>query len=439
MKSFICVAALALAVAGGAHAADWPMFMADAHRTGAAADPAPLPEAMRGLHAAWSLDLPTSISASPVVAGGLIYIAGDNGDLYAFDLATRKRLWLYHAEGGLASTPAVAGGRLFVLSRDGYVHALDARTGALIWRFATGGEARYAQVGGYGVAKAMGPVPDPWDFWLSSPLVQDGKVYVGSSDGHMYALDANDGAKLWAYDAGAPIHGAPALSGGRLAFGTLDTQVIALDAATGTKLWSFKGGVDPQYGILVGVPAAPTFDGDALYIGTRDAHLYAFDAATGKPRWTYDAKGSWVLTTAAVDASSLYFATSDTGLFVAADKATGAERSRVTTGVWTYASPVLIGGRYVAFGTMDGVLEVINKATGAPVWRWQSPEGQADADRLIGADGKFDSKVLFAPDQQVQGAVEKVKALGAFVASPIWVDGQLIAADANGHVRAFAP
>jgi outer membrane protein assembly factor BamB len=415
------------------------MFMKDARHSGLASDAASVPEAMRHLHEVWRIDLPTGISASPVVADGRLYIAGENGDLYAFDLATRKRLWLYHAEGGLTSTPAVADGRLFVLSRDGYVQALDAKTGALRWRFATGGEARYAQVGGYGLPKEMGPVPDPWDFWLSSPVVSDGRVYVGSSDGHMYALNADDGAKLWAFDAGAAIHDAPALSNGRLVFGTLDTQVIALNAATGAKLWGFKGGVDAQYGVLVGVPAAPSFDGVTVYVGTRDAHLYAFDAATGARRWIYDAKGSWVLTTAAVDADSLYFATSDTGLFVAADKASGAERYRVKTGVWTYASPILIGGRYVAFGAMDGVLEVIDKATGAPVWRWQSPEGAADADHLIGADGKFDAKILFAPDQQLQGAVEKVKAMGAFIASPIWVDDHLIAADANGHVRAFAP
>lgn len=413
---------------------DWPMFMGDARHTGLVSA---IPTDIANLKPVWRHRLASEVSASPVVAGNLLYIAAENGNLYAFDLTTHKQVWLYHAEGGIGSTPAVANGKLYALSRDGCLTALDAASGKALWQFKTGGEARFGVSGGYGMPKTDGITPDPWDFWLSSPLVQDGRVYFGSSDHHVYALDAATGAKLWAFEADDSIHTAPALSNGRLFIATWGTKLYALDAKTGAKLWDFQGAKDAETGIFQGFSAAPTIDGDTVYIGSRDGYMRAFNAADGKLRWAYDAEKSWVLATAAVDADTLYFPTSDTTVFIALDKMTGKEKYRTDTKVWTYTSPVITGD-YAFAGTMTGDLYAFDKHTGKIVWHYQTDEAKADALGLIDDKGKLRMDVLFPQGFPPAPGVENVKTLGAFEASPIWSGNQLIAVTASGEIIVFS-
>lgn len=440
MKYLLLAGALiaaAVAMPAGAQAMssqDWPMFMGDARHTGLVSA---IPTDIANLKPVWRHRLASEVSASPVVAGNLLYIAAENGNLYAFDLTTHKQVWLYHAEGGIGSTPAVANGKLYALSRDGCLTALDAASGKALWRFRTGGEARFGVPGGYGMPKTDGITPDPWDFWLSSPLVQDGRVYFGSSDHHVYALDAVTGKEVWRFEADDSIHTAPALSNGRLFIATWGTKLYALDAKTGAKLWDFQGAKDAETGIFQGFSAAPTIDGDTVYIGSRDGYMRAFNAADGTLRWTYDAEKSWVLATAAVDADTLYFPTSDTTVFIALDKMTGKEKYRTDTKVWTYTSPV-IAGDYTFTGTMTGDLYAFDKHTGKIVWHYQTDEAKADALGLIDDKGKLRMDVLFPQGFPPAPGVENVKTLGAFEASPIWSGNQLIAVTASGEIIVFS-
>ena len=78
----------------------------------------------RDLVLAWQFDVHAQVSASPVAVGERLFVAAENGNLYALDLGTRKLRWLYHAGGGIASTPAVDGALLYFLGRDGVFQAL---------------------------------------------------------------------------------------------------------------------------------------------------------------------------------------------------------------------------------------------------------------------------------------------------------------------------
>ena len=426
-------ALIAAILATPVFAQDWPMFMGDVRHSGTASA---TPTDIARLKPVWRHRIPAEVSASPVIVSNLLYIAAENGNLYAFDLTTHKQVWLYHAEGGIGSTPAVADGRLYALSRDGYMTALDAASGKALWRFKTGGEARFGVPGGYGMSKAD-ITPDPWDFWLSSPLVQDGRVYFGSSDHHVYALDATTGEEIWRFEADDSIHAAPALSQGRLFIGTWGTKFYALDAQTGAKLWDFQGGKDTETGILQGFSAAATIDGDTVYIGSRDGYMRAFDVVSGKLRWAWDAEKSWVLATAAVDADTLYFPTSDTTVFVALDKKTGKEKYRTDTKVWTYTSPVIVGD-YAFAGTMTGDMYAFDRRTGRIVWHYRTDEAKADALDLIDDKDKLRSEILFPQGFPPAPGVENVKTLGAFEASPVWSGNRLITVTAAGEIIIFS-
>ena len=104
---------------------------------------------------------------------------------------------------------------LYVGSYDGKFYALDANTGAMRWRFATGGERRFEAKGLHGMQPKNQTIADPFDVYLSSPVVAEGAVFFGSGDGNVYALDAATGDLNWKFQTGDVVHASPALRGRR--------------------------------------------------------------------------------------------------------------------------------------------------------------------------------------------------------------------------------
>ena len=427
---------LAASLAAPAHA-DWPMLMGDAQRSGRIVA---APVGIKDMRLAQRFSVHAEVRASPVVAGGRLFIAAESGNLHAFDARSGTLQWLFHARGGISSTPAVQDGMVYFLARDGRFHALEAASGKPVWSFKTGGEKQFAAHGMFGVPRNGEPFPDPWDLYLSSPLVHGGKVYVGSSDEHLYALDAKTGALAWAYKTGGVVHSSPALVGDKIVVGSWDGAVYALDAASGEERWRFQTRTEQKVSIMTGIQASPSVDADTVYIGSRDGFFYALDAASGRLKWNYDAKGTWVVATAAVDDKRVYLATSDSGLVLALDKRTGAELYRHSTKVWTFASPVLVGDMLVG-ASMKGELHGLDAATGRARWSWRTEALAANASRIVDpATGKFDGKRLFeGGTHAMESALEHVKRLGAFAATPTWHDGRLIAVTATGEVLFFEP
>jgi outer membrane protein assembly factor BamB len=384
-----------------------------------------------------TIELRAQTVSSPVIAHGKLYIGAEDGNLYAFELASRKLAWLYHAGAGIASTPSVADGIVYALARDGRLHAVDAGSGAGRWQFATQGEARFSAYGLYGSEKKPAPTRDAWDFWLSSPVVAGGRVYFGSSDERMYALDASSGAVQWVFKSGGMIHAAPAVAGTTLVFGSWDGAVYALDAVSGKQRWRYQSETEQATSTLFGIQAPPLVDGDTVYVGSRDAYFYALELASGKMKWRYNGKGSWVISGAVANAQNVYFGTSDTNLLVGLDKRTGLPLFEYDSKVWTYATPVLAGG--TVFGaSMRGELFALDAATGKAQWSWRTEESRADEFGLLdGKTGKFNGKRLFEGPHSVLASIEHVKRLGAFISTPVWHDGWLIAVTADGRLMFF--
>jgi polyvinyl alcohol dehydrogenase (cytochrome) len=104
----------------------------------------------------------------------------------------------------------------------------------------------------------------PGDFVaFSQPSIVNGKLYVGSAGGMVYALDARTGCTHWTFDAGAGVRTAITIGPGPVAyFGDLQANVYALDADSGAQLWKTR--VDDYAGARVtGTPKL--YDGK-LYV-----------------------------------------------------------------------------------------------------------------------------------------------------------------------------
>ncbi len=92
-------------------------------------------------------------------------------NLYAVDQQTGALKWKFVSEGPVVSSPALAGGIVYFASYDGKFYALHAATGQLEWKFETAGERRYAGRHLHGLLPAAETMPDPWNYFLSSPAV----------------------------------------------------------------------------------------------------------------------------------------------------------------------------------------------------------------------------------------------------------------------------
>lgn len=120
-----------------------------------------------------------------------------------------------------------------------------------------------------------------------SPVVSDGRVFIGSHDGKLYAFDAISGGRLWAFDAGSPISGTPALSGGVLYLVNDAGSLFALDAVTGKKR-VVAGDGSPNPGPT---GTSPSIHEGRLYIGTNDGSVIAYNLATLTQDWVYQTSG----------------------------------------------------------------------------------------------------------------------------------------------------
>lgn len=203
--------------------------------------------------------------ASPIVAGGRLYITGDRDQklhIFAFDLngklkwqTTNGRYWAKPWPGS-RSCCVVDGGRLFHMNAHGRVVCLDPADGEELWavnileRFA-GKNIRWA---------------------LSECLLVDGErviVTPGGAKALMAALDRNTGETLWAtepVDDVTAAYGSPilfALGGRRHLVNYSSHQAFGVDADTGKLLWRLPW---PSGESLIG--PTPVFDRNAVLVSS---------------------------------------------------------------------------------------------------------------------------------------------------------------------------
>ena len=155
---------------------------------------------------------------------GTAFIGDVDGNLSAVDLATRTVVWTVTLAESISSSPAVADGTVFVNAED-VLYAIDPADGSTRWSFDNGGD------GGYTIE--------------SSPAVVDGVVYTTSasseSDDSLWALDAATGAELWSYAPDAPGLNTPAVVNGVVYAGG-PGGLVAVDADSGDEVWSSAAG-----------------------------------------------------------------------------------------------------------------------------------------------------------------------------------------------------
>ena len=133
----------------------------------------------------------------------------------------------------------------------------------------------------------------------TAPIVVDGVMFLTTSYNHIYAIDAVTGKQFWHYKhkmgpvttfCCGPNNRGVAISGGKVFMGTLDARLVALDAKTGNVLWNVQI-ADPEKGYSETM--APTVVDNKVLIGTNGGEygirgfVKAFNADDGKELWNF--------------------------------------------------------------------------------------------------------------------------------------------------------
>jgi outer membrane protein assembly factor BamB len=179
----------------------------------------------------WRFELPPGPSAfaqSPAATDGeRFFIGAWDRHVYALDVATGRELWRYLATpsgfyySAAIAAPAVAANRLFVPSNDNVLHALDPVSGTELWKQTSSGD----------------------KFGYSSPLVVGERLYIGclGDRGEVRCLAVADGSELWSTATGATIYeSSPVITDGHLAIGSVNGTLWLLDADDGAIIDSYR-------------------------------------------------------------------------------------------------------------------------------------------------------------------------------------------------------
>jgi len=370
-------------------------------RGGTFAPPPPVPHHPPAPAPLWTFALGAGTWAPPVVADGTVYIGTRGGQFHAVNAADGRGLWTWSGAHPIDGRAVVSDGTVYFVDTQTNLIALNRADGTLRWSVPLHDE----QLAGKPVA-----TNPTFNHRAAYPLVIDGTLYCGSSDGGVYALDAASGRKLWRHDARAPVfsgigrHGADTLC-----FGTMDGSVVLLDRRTQQETFRAR--------TAGGVVTVPLVVGDQVIAGSRDYLLYGFHLADGSVAWRFSYWFSWIESTPVLRDGLIYVGASDYSRVSAIDPATGRARWQTPVHGMNWGSP-LVTDDAVFTGTVaqnvpgtviahTGGIVALDRATGAVKWRWLAAPAPANGfggyagtlalagDKVIAAG--FDGKLIALP------------------------------------------
>ncbi len=327
-----------------------------------------------------------AVTQDPIVHDGIIYLYASapgapaiEGHLYAFDLASRKQLWVSTFV-PVDKIEYFVEQTLYVEDNHGLGHLLDRQTGQ---ELAPAAETKMVKA-----VAADGIVYANWEdgtvtaskgttkLWATkttihpnnsfAPVLFAGSLYVlgdfapNSEISHgagVYVFDINDGDLRWKFEfAGDDVRSRQMQADAASVYATIEFQtpdghqmrrLFALDAATGKEKWSFQAGArnaldrpllfDPSTVLMYDFPPAGTGKNDGSFV------IRALNAGTGATVWqsvTSYKRGEWQ-----IHDGALYFADRE-------------DHSRA--GMWLYPT---------THGPKDSWLTRVDPHTGKEVWR----------------------------------------------------------------------
>lgn len=237
----------------------------------------------------WVADVGSAVTSTPALMNGTVYFGSNDGQVHAVDVSgasgSETPKWSVSVGEAIYSDLAVGDGRIFVTTNDGDIVALNSN-GSEDWRINEGTEFQgsspqfadgWLYVAGQSVYK-LDPASGTAGWEQSNysgtegsdPILDQGVVFVGASDGRLHALnDTDGGAELWTAQTGEAIATNPVVVDDRVVTASLDGTISVFDRTTGNEVWTESLGSQ--------IRSSPVVRDDEVYFGTEGGTFYVLE------------------------------------------------------------------------------------------------------------------------------------------------------------------
>jgi eukaryotic-like serine/threonine-protein kinase len=225
----------------------------------------------------------------------------------------------------MKSSPTVVNGVVYVGSLDGYMYALNADNGKIMWKFQTPGQIE------------------------SSPAVTDGAVFFTVQEpttGMLYKLDANTGDLLWKqvlpyehmFTGGTEMMGSPSVAEGMVFTSANLRTYYAINEQTGAYVWNFSDASASEF-----IYMAPIYVNGNVFIIDKFS-IACLNATTGRQNWSFFTGDELYIAPSYAD-GKIYDVTSERRIFVLDANNGGAKIANYTMPSSSWSSPTIANGR----------------------------------------------------------------------------------------------
>jgi outer membrane protein assembly factor BamB len=321
------------------------------------------------------------------------------GLVMAFNPMTGETIWQTNLDLPLSTGPVIIDGRLYTGSSQGNLVALDPKDGHEIWR-----------------AQLTSEV-------LAPPAGEEGIIVVRTVDGRVTGLDAATGKRRWVVDTSVPLlslrgTSAPVISEGIVLVGSDSGKLSAMTLIDGTVLWEVQI-AEPtgrsELERMIDIDATPIVQDGVIYVVTYQGRLVTVQIETGRILWARDISS---YTGMALDESRVYVSDSESRIW-AMNRYNGATLWRQDKLLRRAVTAPILKDKYLVVADYNGYVHWLEKEDGKLVARKRIEAGYY----LFNPEAK-ELDQIFPKDNNV-------------LVAPLAEDNLVVAVDRLGNIRGY--
>ncbi|MFC2118818.1 PQQ-binding-like beta-propeller repeat protein [Bacteroidota bacterium] len=279
----------------------------------------------------WKFQTGNKIYSSPIVHKNIIYFGSLDKNFYAINAKTGDEIWRYTASHPISSTAAIQDS-IICFENGNQLIGINIYTGRQQWRFNPEGNNPTLMF-------------DPWDYYHSSPVINNNIAYYGDEYGHITGINIHTGELSFQHttENGSAIRSTPAIYNNRVFFGDWDGIIYSVHLLTSNVQWqknTFTGG--KPYPTFGGITSRIIINNGNLYYGARNPNIYAYIIDNGYTKWSFvENNGGWIVSTPLIDNETLYIGGSDNLNLYALNSESGYLSWKYNAGLNIFATPIV--------------------------------------------------------------------------------------------------
>lgn len=299
-----------------------------------------------------------------------------------------KPLWSFKCEDEIRSTPVLNQGSVYVGCYDNNLYALNAADGKFQWKYATEG----------GV--------------VSRPAIYEGNIFFGSEDKCLHVINSRTGKMIWKYYTEGKIRSSPRIAEGHIFIGSDDNDLHAVNLNSGRAVWKFATDA--------AIHSTPLVVNELVYVGTESGAFYAVDFR-GSLKWRFQAKRA-ITSSPAYREQAVFFSSVD-GTLYSLDVKNGWAIWKFRLGKASVSSPALTDD-YAFVGAADGFIYCVDIHNAKEIWRFKT-ENQVTSSPAIYKDSLYCGSVdgsVYCLEYRTGRLRWKFETQAAIIGSPLIYD-----------------